>query len=176
MSRVFLTITRYFQGSADSVKLSAHNTDDSKALSTIKDCVGGFKVILDGCDKDQLNNPHNYKYGGTSTSPEGWTFEVKPTATKPTEDSCEVTWKFALDRFEVRGKNFPDAKLGADGGGLKKQIQGCGALTSWHFAWTPHDVKYQWYASGNVPVGAKSCMGRAVKSAGGTSAGHCYGT
>jgi len=100
---------------------------------------------------------------------------VKPTATKPTEDSCDVSYKFAIDTFEVRGKNFADARLGANGEGLKKEIKGCGALTDWHFNWTPKDVRYQWYASGTLPVGTKSCMGRAVRSAGGTSAGNCHG-
>jgi len=100
---------------------------------------------------------------------------VERTAKKPTENSCDISYKFVLDNFEVRGKNFPDAKLGADGGGLKKQIEGCGALTGWHFDWTPKDVKYQWCASGNLPIGTKSCMGSAVQSAGGTSAGNCHG-
>lgn len=114
---------RYFQGSADSVRLSARNADKSKPLSTIDDCDGN----------DPLNNPHNYKFGGTYTSPEGWEFTVQPTAQKPDENSCDVSYKLILDKFEVRGKNFPDAKLGADGGALKKQIQGCGDLTDWHF-------------------------------------------
>ncbi|KAL8779859.1 MAG: hypothetical protein Q9203_001407 [Teloschistes exilis] len=167
----------YFQGSVDSVKLSAHDTDGSKALSTITDCIGDFKVIIDGCDgNDPINNPHNYKFGGTYTSPGGWEFKLDPTAKKPTEDSCDVGYKFVLDKFEVRGKNFPDAKLGANGEGLKSQIKGCGALTDWHFEWTPNDVKYQWYAHGNLPVGAKSCMGRAVVSAGGAGAGNCHGS
>lgn len=169
-------MTRYFQGSANSVKLSAHNKDDSKALSTINDCVGKFKVIIDGCDgKDPINNPHDYKFGGTYPSPEGWEFKVEPTAKKPTEDSCDVSYEFWFDYFEVRGRNFPDAKLGADGGGLKKAISRCGAITAWYFNWTPNDVKYQWYASGNLPFGTKSCMGSAVQSAGGTSAGNCHG-
>lgn len=72
---------RYFQGSADSVKLSTYNTDESKALSTIDDCVGKLKLIIDSCDgNDPFNNPHNYKFGGADTSPEGWEFKVEPTA------------------------------------------------------------------------------------------------
>ncbi|KAI9890971.1 MAG: hypothetical protein M1814_003472 [Vezdaea aestivalis] len=166
----------YFQGSADSVKLSLHNKDDSKPISGIQNCVGDFKIIIDGCDgNDPLNNPHNYKFGGKYTTPNGWTFSVQPTAIKPDENSCDVSYKLLLNEFEVRGKNFPDARLGADGGGLKSQIQGCGALTEWHFEWTPKDVKYQWYAKGHLPIGTKACMGRAVLSAGGTSKGNCHG-
>lgn len=167
---------RYFQGSADSVRLSVRNADESEALSTINDCVGKFKVIIDGCDgNDPINNPHNYKFGGTHTSPDGWEFTVKPTAAKPDEDSCDVSYKVLLDKFEVRGKSFPDATLGAEGGGLKMEIKRCGAPTNWHFKWTPNDVKYQWYAYGTLPFGTKSCMGKAVQSAGGTSAANCHG-
>lgn len=158
------------------MKLSAHNTDDSEALSTISDCVGQFKLIIDGCDgNDPLNNPHNYKFGGEYTNNQGWDFKLEPTAKKVDEDSCDVSYKFVLDKFEVRGKNFPDAKLGTDGEGLKHEIEGCGDLTGWHFDWTPNDVKYQWYAHGSLPVGTKSCMGRAVQSAGGSSSGNCHG-
>ena len=172
-----LITARYFQGSVDSVRLFAHNTNNSKPLSSIADCVGQFKIIIDGCDgNDPLNNPHNYKFGGEYISGDGWDFKVEPTAKKPDEDSCDVSYKFFLDTFEVRGKNFPDAKLGADGGGLKDEIKGCGALTEWSFKWTPNDVKYQWYAKGRLPIGTKSCMGRAVQSAGGSSAGNCHGS
>jgi Alpha-galactosyl-binding fungal lectin len=59
----------YFQDSADSVKLSAHHPDDSITLSSIKDCLGSFTLIIDSCDGDDpANNPHNYKFGGTYTS------------------------------------------------------------------------------------------------------------
>lgn len=54
---------------------------------------------------------------------------MEPTTKKPDEDSCDVSYRLILDRFEVRGRNFLDVKLGADGGGLKKEIEGCGALT-----------------------------------------------
>ena len=157
--------------------ISATNDDAAKALSSITDCEGSFKTIIDGCDgNDLLNNPHNYKFGGTLTGSDGWGFKVQPTAKKPTEDICDVSYKFFLDAFEVRGRNFGDAKLGANGEGLKKEIDGCGKVTKWKFEWTPDNVKYQWFASGQLPIGTKSCMGRAVQSAGGTSAGNCHGS
>jgi Alpha-galactosyl-binding fungal lectin len=58
----------YNQNTADSVKLSALIIDDSKTPSTIDDCIGKFKLIIDSCDFDPINNPHNYKFGGTYTS------------------------------------------------------------------------------------------------------------
>ncbi|KAI9786804.1 MAG: hypothetical protein M1835_002928 [Candelina submexicana] len=166
----------YFQGSADSVKLSAHNTDDSNPSSQSTTASVNLKPFIDGCDgHDLANNPHNYKFSGTYNSPDSWSFGVQPTAQKPTEDSCDVSYRFLFDKFEVRGKNFPDSKLGANGDGLKGQIEGCGALTDWHFEWTPKDVMYQWFAYGNLPIGKRSCMERAVFSAEGSSAGHCHG-
>ncbi|KAL8653411.1 MAG: hypothetical protein Q9226_003862 [Calogaya cf. arnoldii] len=167
----------YFQGSVDEVKLSLSNTDSSKPVSGMTDCVEKFKTIVDSCDGDNpVNNPHNYKFGGTYTDPSGgWELKIEPLAVKVTENSCDITYNFIENRFEVRGKNFPDGKLGADGEGLKKEIKGCGALTMWEFKWTPDDVKYQWYASGALPLGTKSCVGAATQTAGGKEAGHCKG-
>ena len=67
------------------------------------------------------------------------------------EDSCDVSYRLAFDGFRVRGKNWPDAKLGANG------------------------VKYQWYAQGPLPIGTKACVGNAVQSAGGSSKVNCLG-
>jgi hypothetical protein len=98
-------------------------------------------------------------------------FKVEPTAKKSNENRCDVSYlsNSALFQVEVRGKNFPDAKLGADGGGLKKEMNGCGSISGWKFIWTPNDVAYQWYAYVLLPLGMKKgCPGRAVVSAGGT--------
>jgi hypothetical protein len=95
----------------------------------------------------------------------------------PEGDSCDVSYKFLFDEFEVRGKGWTDAELGPDGDNLKSQISGCGDLTSWNFQLTPTDPTYQWYASGNLPIGVKNCVGKAVQSAGGPGAtvANCHG-
>ncbi|KAL8784303.1 MAG: hypothetical protein Q9213_004061 [Squamulea squamosa] len=167
----------YFQGSVDQVKLILSNADSAKSISEMPNCVDKFKLIIDSCDgNDPTNNPHNYKFGGTYTdSSSGWELKLEPLARKATENSGDITYKFTHNKFEVRGKNFPDGKLGANGGGLKEEIKGCGALTAWKFKWTPDDVTYQWYASGNLPVGTRSCVGAATQTAGGKKAGHCKG-
>jgi hypothetical protein len=100
---------------------------------------------------------------------------MTPLATQLDADSCDVTYGFILDQFQIRGKNFPDAKLGINGKGLKKQLDGCGAVTEYAFELTPDDPVYQWYARGNLPLGAKACIGRAVVSAGGVTHGNCHG-
>lgn len=85
-------------------------------------------------------------------------------------DSCDVSYKFLFDEFEVRGKDWDDNQLGANGEGLMDAIQNCGAITNWNFQWTPDDPNYDWYASGNLPIGVKSCVGSAVVRAGGPNA------
>lgn len=75
--------------------------------------------------------------------------------------------------IEVRGKNLPSALMGASGEGLREELSGCGGLTGWKFEQTPDDCCYQWYASGALPFGKKSCVGRAIQSAGGSSNGGC---
>ena len=132
--------------------------------------------MIDGCDgNDPINNPHNYKFGSTRTLSDGWVFKMEPLSKQINEDSCDVSYKFFFDGFEVRGKNWPDAKLGANGEGLLNELKDCGAVTGWEFSWTPNDVKYQWYAHGSLPIGTKACVGSAVESAGGSSRGNCHG-
>jgi hypothetical protein len=171
----------YNQGSVDELKLSvkAPNNEDKGPKDTPPgtNCATAFKnAVIGGCDgDDKVNNPHNYKFGGTFTSSDGWEFTMTPLSKQINEVSCDVSYKFFFDSFEIRGKNLPEAKLGADGEGLKEEISGCGALTKWNFEQTPDDVKFQWYASGQLPIGTKACVGRALQSAGGSGAGNCHG-
>ena len=62
-----------------------------------------------------------------------------------------------------------------DGSGLEMQVKGCGALTQWHFEYTPHDPRFAWFAHGQLPIGTKACVGRAVVSAGGEGPDGCTG-
>jgi hypothetical protein len=72
-------------------------------------------------------------------------------------------------------QNNANSKIvtGTNGEGLKDQIGGCGAITKWNFERTPNDVKFQWYASGQLPIGTKACVGRALQSAGESGDGNC---
>lgn len=93
-------------------------------------------------------------------------------------DSCDVTYKFLDDFFEIRGKFWAMDPIGNDGAGLLKQLQGCAgatAVTSWSFQLTPDDTTYDWYANGDIIVGQRSCVGNAVEAAGGPSKGNCVG-
>lgn len=90
-------------------------------------------------------------------------------------DSCDVSYQFFDDFFEIRGKDTGDDQLGDNGVNLENAIRGCGALTSWNFVYTPNDVTYQWYASGKLPIGVRSCVGTHLTDFGLPSAGDCVG-
>ncbi|EHK96497.1 hypothetical protein M7I_7780 [Glarea lozoyensis 74030] len=157
------TEVTYNPGSVDELKMSvkAANNEDKGPKNTPPgtNCFNALKAVVDGCDgNDPVNNPHNYKFGGTFTSSDGWEFTMTPLSKQINEISCDVAYKFFFDAFEVRGKNLPSAQFGADGEGLKKEISGCGAISKWKFEQTPDDVKFQWYASGQLPIGTKACV------------------
>ncbi|KAL8648496.1 MAG: hypothetical protein Q9210_004953 [Variospora velana] len=160
----------YYPSTEDYMRLHLHNeADPSKTIADHPDCVGVFhKQLIDGCDSDPSNNPHNYKFGGTYYAGDGWRFEFDALATQVNTVRCDVSYKFVLDKFELRGKNLPDSKLGKGGEGLHNEVKGCGAITKWHFEWTPDDSAYEWYARGQLPIGTKACVGRALVSAGGS--------
>ena len=168
----------YNTDSVNELELSVKNLNDAtKSPQDAPDCAARFRdAVIDGCDGgDPVNNPHNYKFGSTFTSGDGWEYKMTPLSKQINEVNCDVSYKFFFDSFEIRGKNFPDAKLGADGEGLRSEVAGCGAITKWQFERTPDDCCFQWYASGQLPIGTKGCVGRAVESAGGSSQGNCHG-
>ncbi|ERF76444.1 hypothetical protein EPUS_07324 [Endocarpon pusillum Z07020] len=102
-----------------------------------------------------------------------------PPAPTPTEEEenniCGVWYRIILNHFEIRGENFDPVKFGKDGSGLKKEIKGCGALTKWRFEYTPKDPNFAWFASGQLPIGTKACVGMAVVSADGEGPDGCTG-
>lgn len=135
---------RYNKVTGNSLQFSINYIlDGSKTPIDAPDCVDAFKnTVIDGCDgNDGVNNPHNYKYGGTFTKSDGWEFKIEPLAEHVDDDNCDVSHKFLYDFFEIHGKNFPNAKLGVDGSGLLGQLKGCGGtVTGWYWELTPKDV------------------------------------
>lgn len=168
----------YNQGSVNELKMSIKAPkNQDKGPKDAPACQNRFKdAVINGCDgTDPLNNPHNYKFGSTFTASDGWEYIMTPLSKQINEVSCDVAYKFLWDGFEIRGKNLPDAKFGAEGEGLRKELDGCGKVTHYNFERTPDDVKFQWYASGRLPIGTKACVGRALESAGGSGKGSCHG-
>ncbi|KAI9674953.1 MAG: hypothetical protein M1817_001359 [Caeruleum heppii] len=168
----------YHDGSVDELRLSVDFPEDqNKGPGDAPNCADNFiNAVIDGCDgNDPVNNPHNYKFGGAFTLADSWTFRMEPLSQQVNELSCDISYKFVFNGFEIRGKNWPDAKLGPNGEGLLEELRGCGAVTNWGFQWTPDDVKFQWFANGQLPFGTRNCVGNAVKSAGGSGVGNCEG-
>jgi hypothetical protein len=172
------TLFRYNKDSVNHLRLSLTNTlDRTKRIADAPDCAGNFvRSVIDGCDGNRpVDNPSNYKFGGTFTTSSGWKFEMEPLHEQKNDADCDVSYRFSINFFEIRGKNFPDAKLGKDGAGLLKELRGCGVVIKWNFEYTPKDVKYQWYASGILPIGTKSCVGSAAMTAGSSTRDDCRG-
>ncbi|MCJ1460189.1 hypothetical protein MMC28_010568 [Mycoblastus sanguinarius] len=96
----------------------------------------------------------------------------QPTA-GPSRNTCNVTYKFVLSKFYVHGANWPYPDFEHVNSALRRQLEGCGAITHWRFDVTPGDPDWQWYAHGNLPVGTSHCVARAVITAGGTNTGKC---
>ncbi|CAG8972802.1 hypothetical protein HYALB_00007727 [Hymenoscyphus albidus] len=168
----------YNKDSVDELKLSVKAPNDqNKGAKDAPNCADRFKgVVINGCDgNDPTNNPHNYKFGSTLTTSDGWQYTMTPLSKQINEVACDVSYKFLWDSFEIRGKNLPDAKFGAEGEGLKKQLDGCGEVTKYGFERTLKDGKFQWFANGRLPIGTKACVGRALKKAGGSGNGNCHG-
>ncbi|KAL8855379.1 MAG: hypothetical protein Q9178_007976 [Gyalolechia marmorata] len=163
----------YSPSTEDKMRLHLNN-DTSKTIADPRDCVGVFhKQLIDGCDSEPTDDPDNYKFGGTYYARNGWRFEFDALATQVNTMDCDVSYRVVLNKFELRGKDLPDSKLGKGGEGLQDKVKGCGAITKWHFEWTPDDWVYEWYASGQLPIGTKACAGRALVSAGGSGNGGC---
>lgn len=169
---------RYNIGSANELEFSATNlVDESKRPKDDPDCLARLRDgVIDGCDNDdRINNPHNYKFGSTLTTTDGWSYRMTPLAKQVVGVTCDVSYRFFFDSFEIRGKNLPDAYLGPNGERLQDHLAECGVLTEWRFEFTPDDCCFQWYASGQLPIGNKDCIGDALLAAGGNSRGNCHG-
>ena len=127
------------------------------------------------------DGPPDPAYATTSAPPPASSTAAPPPSTTSTpapqaSDLCGDWYKFFFDNFQIYGKNFDPSKFGSDGSGLESQIKGCGDLTKWSFKTLTNDPNgYQWFASGDLPIGTKACVGRAVVSAGGQSASGCTG-
>ncbi|KAI1775061.1 hypothetical protein F4818DRAFT_441885 [Hypoxylon cercidicola] len=149
----------YNSGSVSELGLSARKLDDdSKGPADAPGCLGRFQhAVIDGCGGDDaVNNPHSYNK-------------------QVNEVGRDVSYMFLFDLFEIRSENLPDAKVAADGRGLKKELSGCGAPMKWNFETTPTTSGFQWYASGHLPIGTKDCVGDALVTTGGSGERNCGG-
>jgi hypothetical protein len=126
----------YNTGSDNELELSVKKAgEDNLGPQDSPDCVGRFiGVMLDGYEgRDAVNNPWNYKFGSTLTTGDGWEFTMTPLSKQVKDVNCDVSYKGSFDGFEIRGKNLPWDKFGANGEGLRDEVAGCDGLTQWKF-------------------------------------------
>jgi hypothetical protein len=169
---------RYGVGTINDMRFSVNPPSGSnEGLANSPDCLSKFvDGLINGCDGNDPNNPYNSKYGGNLTTSDGWVFELTPLKNQGLGDTCNTDYEFSVDYFSIRGNNFDPTKLGANGEGLKKQIEGCSnPIVRWTWNLTPSDCCYQWQATGKLRVGVKGCLGRAIVSAGGNN-NQCAGS
>lgn len=118
---------KYNEGTVNELRLEIRSlNDDSKGPADSPDCVGRFqRSVIDGCDGDDpYNNPHNFKFGGTLRTGDGWEYTMTPLSEQVNEVSCDVSFKVLFNYFEIRGKNLPGSALGNNGDGLKDNLSG----------------------------------------------------
>lgn len=108
----------------------------------------------------------------TSTPPPPPTTTTEPPTPPPTpEASCDITDDVGL-ALRIHIYNIRNWAERDDGAELKKQEQGCGALTFWEWTDETEDKGASvWF---DLPYFIKSgCVERAIKSAGGPDVGEC---
>ncbi|KAI1264081.1 hypothetical protein F5Y18DRAFT_428587 [Xylariaceae sp. FL1019] len=66
------------------------------------------------------------------------------------QDTCKVDYQFFDDYFQITGKNWSTDLLGPNGDNLKKAIQHCGKLTSWHFKMEEDGIS--WFADVRLEI------------------------
>ncbi|KAL9636799.1 MAG: hypothetical protein Q9204_002118 [Flavoplaca sp. TL-2023a] len=98
----------YYPSTEDNMRLHLNNEAyPSKTIADHPDCVGVFQEqLIDGCDSDPTNNPHNYKFGGIYYARDGWRFEFDALATQVNTVDCDVSYRSVLNKFELRGRTF----------------------------------------------------------------------
>jgi hypothetical protein len=161
----------------NALRFSITAPSSSKGVKDAPRCQSKFvDGLINGCNgNDPVSNFDNRKYGGVLTTSEGWIFNFTALSnnTAAEGNTCDFSYQIVDDYFEIRGKYWPDAKLGQEGEGLYTQVKGCGVVKEWEFVATPSDCCYQWYAHFKLPILTQFCVVRAIKSAGGVSAGNC---
>ncbi|OQO09623.1 hypothetical protein B0A48_05025 [Cryoendolithus antarcticus] len=105
--------------------------------------------------------------GDTCPAPPPLAPTPAPQSDPDATEICGTWYKVLFDHFEIYGAHFDEAEFSSDGEKLKHELEGCGEVTKWSFKTLTNDPNgFQWFASGNLPIGTKACVGRAVVSAG----------
>ncbi|PQE23744.1 SGNH hydrolase-type esterase domain protein [Rutstroemia sp. NJR-2017a BBW] len=92
----------YSQGSVNELKMSITKPqDDKKGPTDAPERVGRFtNIVIDACDGNYpVNNPHDYKFGSTYTSPDGCEYTMQPLSKQVNEVSYGVAYKYSTTDY-----------------------------------------------------------------------------
>ncbi|KAK9791978.1 hypothetical protein SCARD494_07385 [Seiridium cardinale] len=119
--------------------------------------------------------PHNYKFGSTLTTRDGWEYVMAPRSKQMDEVSCDESYRSFFDSFEIRGKNLPAAKFGAapTARALRAKLVAVEPSPVGALSGCPTMSNCSGCAAGQLPTGAKSCIGSALQSSGSSGPGSC---
>ena len=143
--------------------------DDKKSIFKQEDCSN---------TADTLDDPTaNVAASSPSPSPVAPSPSLPSSVTPPqASDTCHVGYFVAIDKFDIKGKQFDPTVLGANGQNLHDRLKTRCALIEkkWGFAETPGDKDgWQWHAWGQVGALQKKCIGDQLVDFGGQN---CQGT
>lgn len=131
--------------------------------------VGETKFIYTNCPGSGLHTiPEAYRLPGVELK---GGLEANPWVGSQNWGStgCNGYYKFFFDRFELEGRNWPRSWIGlgwtseeVDGSNIHNAMKACGATTGWRFKFEADDHHRSvghWFASGNLPIGMRNCLG-----------------
>lgn len=89
-------VVRYNEDTVNELELEVRNWNagiDNLSPKDAPDCTARFKnAVIDGCDgNDMVNNPHNYKFGATLRTTDGWQYKMTPWSKQVNEITCDVS-------------------------------------------------------------------------------------
>lgn len=137
----------------------------SKASKFDKDeCLRAFDGIVNGCDKDDPNNPMKWKFGGQYVQGE-YSYEINikrdnrpwPPITA-THGSCEGWYKVFFSAYKLKGAGWSTWDKGDET--IKPKMKDCLGLgiTKWDFKYfdAPDKDGMEWQLNFNTPIWVKA--------------------
>lgn len=182
-SRTDRTRPRYGTGfprsGTHSLRTNTTRTDHSTSIPDISPAMPKITYTSNGHTYSRtLNVPVSTLAPRSSSSDErsrnSTANEVASTTSSPSNPQpsniCGCWYSFVCDHFEIYGKNFDASKIGENGEALQDHLKGCGALTAWGFKRLRGEDDpngFQWFATGNMPIGVGGCLGNKMVALGG---------
>lgn len=170
-------VRQYNQGTPDEVSISI-NVPPATPMPSKGDCGTHLLAITNDCDRNDPNNPANYKGGGLFTvGINKYNINLQALC-QPASDGvkggCDSSYKALYNDYTLWGAGWDSADYGA---GLQTQVKGCALLpNTWSFSYGLGSDRREWTAKFCTGVFQKKCTGNAGKTASGIGNFDCSGT